>query len=57
MPEPAMLEAENDLAHKTVQFIINSELANEVLAVFGVPLPDAAETRRRGEFEKRRKAG
>ena len=28
---------------RTAKFVINSQLANEVLAVFGVPVPDAAD--------------
>lgn len=41
MPETATLDAPTREAEKTVQFTVNSTLANEVLAVFGVPVPDA----------------
>ncbi len=43
MSNAAALDTETDEATKTAQFIVNSTLANEVLAVFGVPVPDAAD--------------
>lgn len=42
MSDTATVPAAGDET-RTAEFIINSDLANEVLAVFGVPVPDAAD--------------